>query len=272
MTVAGLVAICYFAVAGGPEGTETLVRTAGPLYSVIGFIVMGLLWSVPMALMSAELTTCFPENGGYVLWVGAAFGPQMGEMAGWLQFVSSAVDLCLYPGLFVVYMEQMVNVDFASHPEAEWAMKFIFILSLLLLNLLGIESVGHGSLVFMSCLLTPFIFITCVALTGSISGTTVLGWPFAISAMLGTLPGSPDWSSFLMVLMWNMGSFESVSVCAGEVSNAASVFPRAIAITVGVVLANYILPILAFSGLDGRDAATRAGRQQQCAFNLKTGP
>jgi amino acid transporter len=27
--------------------------------------------------MSAELTTAFPENGGYVLWVSAAFGSQV---------------------------------------------------------------------------------------------------------------------------------------------------------------------------------------------------
>ena len=82
VSVAGLVAICYFAVAGGPEGTETLIQTAGPFCSVIGFVVVGLLWSVPMALMSAELTACFRENGGYVLWVGSAFGPQAGIMAG----------------------------------------------------------------------------------------------------------------------------------------------------------------------------------------------
>ena len=82
VSVAGLVAICYFAVAGGPEGTETLIQTAGPFCSVIGFVVVGLFWSVPMALMSAELTACFRENGGYVLWVGSAFGPQAGIMAG----------------------------------------------------------------------------------------------------------------------------------------------------------------------------------------------
>ena len=77
VNVMSLVAITYFAVAGGPEGTETLIQTGGPLYSVIGFVVVGVLWSVPVALMSAELTTAFPENGGYVLWVSAAFGSQV---------------------------------------------------------------------------------------------------------------------------------------------------------------------------------------------------
>jgi len=77
VNVMSLVAIFYFAVAGGPQLTETLIQFGGPLYSVIGFVVVGVLWSVPVALMSAELTTAFPENGGYVLWVSAAFGSQV---------------------------------------------------------------------------------------------------------------------------------------------------------------------------------------------------
>lgn len=32
------------------------------------------VWSVPEALITAELATAFPENGGYVVWVTAAFG------------------------------------------------------------------------------------------------------------------------------------------------------------------------------------------------------
>ena len=90
-----LVAITYFAVAGGPEGTETLIQTGGPLYSVLGFIIVGVLWSVPMALMSAELTTAFPENGGYVLWVSAAFGNQVALAPG----APRAISLSLSPPL-----------------------------------------------------------------------------------------------------------------------------------------------------------------------------
>jgi hypothetical protein len=119
---------------------------------------------------------------------------------GWLQFVSSAVDLCLYPGLFVVYLDQMLNVDLSS-PEAVWGLKGLFIVTLMGLNVLGIESVGHGSLVFMGCLLTPFVFITVIAFTGVFSGSTLLGWDFDTATMLGKLEGTPDWSKFLMVLL-----------------------------------------------------------------------
>ena len=51
-----------------------------------------------------------------------------------------------------------------------------------------------------------------------------------------------------------MGYWEGASVCAGEVADVGSVFPRAIMITMVVVLLNYILPIMAFAGLDGNYA------------------
>jgi hypothetical protein len=35
---------------------------------------------------------------------------QAGKMAGWLQFVSSGVDACIYPGLFLVYLEQVHHI------------------------------------------------------------------------------------------------------------------------------------------------------------------
>jgi amino acid transporter len=69
-----LTALLFFNVGGGPFGTEELQQTGGPLFSLFGLLVLSLLWSLPVGLMTAELGTAFPRDGGYVLWVDAAFG------------------------------------------------------------------------------------------------------------------------------------------------------------------------------------------------------
>ena len=69
-----LTSILFFNVGGGPIGTEGMQQAGGPLFSVIGLLVMSLLWSLPVGLMTAELGTAFPRDGGYVIWVEAAFG------------------------------------------------------------------------------------------------------------------------------------------------------------------------------------------------------
>ena len=41
----------------------------GALYAIIGFLVLPFVWSMPEALITAELATAFPYNGGFVLYV-----------------------------------------------------------------------------------------------------------------------------------------------------------------------------------------------------------
>ena len=72
--VLALTALLFFNVGGGPIGTEGLQQAGGPLFSVIGLVLMSLVWSLPVGLMTSELGTAFPKDGGYVLWVDAAFG------------------------------------------------------------------------------------------------------------------------------------------------------------------------------------------------------
>ena len=62
-----------------------------------------------------------------------------------------------------------------------------FIAVVAALNFAGIEQVGHGSLIFMLLLLTPFVLVTVIAFTGVFTGVGVLGWEFKSSNLLGTI-------------------------------------------------------------------------------------
>jgi amino acid transporter len=64
---------------------------------IAGFVVFPLVWSVPEALITAELATAFPENSGYVAWVSAAFGPFWGFQEGWWSWLSGVTDNSIYP-------------------------------------------------------------------------------------------------------------------------------------------------------------------------------
>ena len=65
-------------VSGGPFGIEDNVRAAGPLLAIVGFLVLPIVWSVPEALITAELGAMFPESCGFVIWVASALGPYWG--------------------------------------------------------------------------------------------------------------------------------------------------------------------------------------------------
>lgn len=47
---------------------------------MLGICVVPLIWSVPLALMTAELATMIPESGGHIVWIDRALGPYFGCM------------------------------------------------------------------------------------------------------------------------------------------------------------------------------------------------
>ena len=74
--------LIYYGVSGGPFGLEEAVSAGGPLLTLAGLLVLPFAWSIPEAMVTAELSTAFPEAAGFVAWVSAAYGPYWGFMEG----------------------------------------------------------------------------------------------------------------------------------------------------------------------------------------------
>ena len=67
--VMAAVMLLYFNVSGGPIGAEPIISAAGPLVGLVGLCVFPFVWSIQISLMTAELSSAFPSNGGYSVWV-----------------------------------------------------------------------------------------------------------------------------------------------------------------------------------------------------------
>jgi amino acid transporter len=95
--LASVTVIGFFWVSGGVYGCEELISAAPPLV-VCGFTLgVALAFALPNALMTAELATAFPADGGAVAWVRASFGPTVGlHHAAWV-WLTSLLDAAVYP-------------------------------------------------------------------------------------------------------------------------------------------------------------------------------
>jgi len=101
---ASLVGITFFCVAGGAYGLEDAVGAAGPAWALLAILVVPWVWSLPMALMTAELTAAMPEDGGYVVWVERAFGRFWAFQEESWSWLCSFADNALYPVMFAEYL------------------------------------------------------------------------------------------------------------------------------------------------------------------------
>ena len=110
--VLGLVAmsaIIWFNVSGGPSGSEEIIAAAGPIAGLGLMLVFVVFYSIPQALMTAELSTAFADNGGYSLWVKAAFGDFWAVQESLWSFASGVADSALYPVLFYHVCQKLVR-------------------------------------------------------------------------------------------------------------------------------------------------------------------
>lgn len=81
-----LLALIFYSSSGGPFGIEPIVGAVGPLLGILGYLFFPLVWSVPEALMTAELSSAMPECAGSVAWVTEVRG------SGWLIWVGCEGD------------------------------------------------------------------------------------------------------------------------------------------------------------------------------------
>jgi len=245
LTMPGLIAIIYYSVCGGPFGTEPVVAAAGPLLALVGFVVMPMIWSVPEALVAAELATAFPTNSGYTTWVTAAFGPFWGFMEGFLSWLAGVTDSAIYPVLFRDYLKHVWPA--VGHGWTGYVFVVSLSVVLSLLNFRGLSIVGWSALVLALFTISPFLFIVPVAFT-KMNASNLLILPESFEAV--------DWKTYLNVLFWNLNYWDSASCLAGEVHEPQKAFPRALFITALLVFASYLLPLAAGIGLPGKGGGT----------------
>mmetsp|Transcript_23117 Transcript_23117/g.63828 ORF Transcript_23117/g.63828 Transcript_23117/m.63828 type:complete len:649 (+) Transcript_23117:185-2131(+) len=232
-----LVVLIFFEVSGGPFGTEDAVSSGGPLLTILGFLILPLVWSVPEALITAECATMFPENSGYVAWVTAAFGPFWGFQEGVWSWLSGVTDNSLYPVMLAANLQLFVpELGEPGWPRSVFLVGMALMLSYM--NFRGLTVVGHSLVASCLAILVPFVLLVVLA----VPHIKPANW-------LEFEPKAVDWTTFINVMFWNLNYWDSVSTLAGEVRNPGKTFPRALLMAVLLVVAMYLLPTMAALGI-----------------------
>ncbi|KAH1040359.1 hypothetical protein J1N35_042102 [Gossypium stocksii] len=198
-------------------------------------MVFPLFWSIPEALITAELATSFPENGGYVIWISSAFGPFWGFQEGFWKWFSGVMDNALYPVLFLDYLKHsfpIFNTMIARIP----ALLGITV-SLTYLNYRGLHIVGFSAVSLAVFSLLPFLVMGVI----SIPRIKPKQW-------LVVDFNKVDWRGYFNSMFWNLNYWDKASTLAGEVENPSKTFPKALLGAVVLVVCSYLIPLLAGTG------------------------
>ena len=228
-SAACLVALTFFSVTGGPFGQELIVRAGGPLLALSGLVVFTLLWSVPEAIMTAELSAAYPEAAGFAAWTNAAFGPFLAWIDSWCSWSSGVIDNAVYPILFLAYLEALTGGGPWS-PASRGA--FVVGSSARSRGCSGAGSASRPTRRSPSALvLAPFAVMCALAAAGALAGGSARG------AALERVPEQHLLERQLLRL---------ASAWSAEVDRAC--WGRAMAYAVALCLVSSLLPMLAATG------------------------
>nr|XP_017221800.1 PREDICTED: probable polyamine transporter At3g13620 [Daucus carota subsp. sativus] len=237
-----LVFLVYFDVAGGPYGEEPAVQGAGPLLAILGFLIFPFIWSIPEALITAELSTAFPGNGGFVIWAHHAFGPFFGSMMGSLKFLSTVINIASFPVQCIDYLKRLFHIFSDGQPRT--IAISVSTLMFCFLNLSGLTIVGYVAVALGVISLLPFFIMSAIAIP-SIHPKKWLS--------TGQNGVKKNWNLFFNTLFWNLNYWDNVSTMAGEVDNPQKQFPVALLSAVTVTCLGYIIPLMAVTGAVNAD-------------------
>ncbi|MDR2812188.1 MAG: amino acid permease [Puniceicoccales bacterium] len=209
-------------------------------FSVIFFLI-------PTALVSAELATGFPEEGGIANWVGKAIGSVWGFLAVWLQLFSNVVG---FPAS-LAYLASIIAYA-TGYPTLAENNYYIFFV-ILVVTWCGTWVALHG--IQLASILTNIGSILGTLIPGIIITALGIAWltaghpphmKLSYSALLPTLD-SPEKFVFLLNVLLGFAGLEMSAVHAQNVKNPQRDYPRAILLSTFFIFTISLLGSLAIA-------------------------
>lgn len=235
-----LIVVGFFMVSAGPFGIEEAISSGGALATIIAIMVAPLVISIPLALMSAELSTLFPCCGSPIDWT-ADMGHFISSCNGYCRLLFTILDNPLYASSVTDYTVALFNMP--NHLWIRFIFSFVIYGIVTTLNCFGIEIVNWFSILLSVVIMFPFFIFFGAAAP-----------QFTASKIFATRPAAEiDWIGLVSTSVWLYSGYDCMGSLANDVRNPRKVYPIGLLITVLIVTLVYLFPTIAGLSLNMTD-------------------
>lgn len=187
--------------------------------SITIWIITAIIFFIPYGLISAELGSTYPDDGGIYNWVERAYGERPAVLVGWYYWVNVAFWM---PAVFIAFATWISYVFF---PDASpWLLAGIAIVMCWLIVMVGIRGVELGVLV------TNIAAVAKVAVLLIFGG---LGVAYGIKHGLANdfslesfLPSFDNTTQYIAAITYNLLGFELIGSIGGSIRDPGKTIPR----------------------------------------------
>ena len=214
---------------------DTVASSAAIGVQGLGFwIILGLLFFIPYGLITAELGSAWPDEGGIYVWVRESFGPMWGTITSWMYWVNVALWAPSVFVLFIGAVEVAFNVDVPAFWEAVIVIAMVW----------AIVAVGILPLSWSKFVPSLSAALKVIVLVG----LGVMGVAFAVKNGTANSFSADQWLpawntdslSFLPIIIYSYMGFELMSSAGGAIKEPKRDVPKMIVLAGAAILAVYM--------------------------------
>lgn len=232
---------------GSVDSIRNLPATALFGSQLIVFFILGaLFFLIPTALVSAELASGWPKQGGIYIWVKEAFGREMGFLAIWLQWIENVIwypTILSFVGGTIGYL---IDPQLANNPHFLWCVIVVSFWAVTYVNLRGMRSSAwFSNLCALMGLLVPMTLIITLGAIWLFSGNQSQ-IHFDWASICPHLQDQRIWVSLTAIMMSFCG-IEIATVHANDVKQPQHAFPQALTYAVLIILSTLMFGSLAIA-------------------------
>lgn len=255
LTLLPLFGLIYFTVCGGSFGAEPMISLSGPGFALVLLFLTPLVFSIPNMLMVRELQSMMPVEGGYYHWLKKAFGPFVGFLGGWMNWVVSWVDVTIYPVLAAVYLSFFIPAlntgatiggIYFSGVVLSFLVAMLLIWLVSYLNIRGARLTGLTTDWLGVVMMIPLIIMSVIGIAAWIKSGQTIHLPFLPNgAPVNFSNLIPALGTGIYIAMWNYMGWELPTAAGDEVVNPKKTYPLAMVLVLVVTIASYSIPTVA---------------------------
>lgn len=234
------------------------------------YLLLGALgFFIPLGLLTAELSTTYPERGGVFAWVERAFGHRTGFLAAWLFWTQNLIWYPTTLSFIASTLAYLFDPSLAASKAYNVGVILVCLLGATYVNLQGTKvSAWLSSLCTIVGIFIPSSLIIGLGITWACSSNAPsLHWNW------GTL--FPEWTQIKHLVFFSgvilaYTGIEMSAVHAKEVAHPERTYPRALLYSSGLFLLLTSLGVLSIIGATtDQSLSLTSGSMQALSFLLK---
>ncbi len=236
------------------------------------WIIMILGFFIPYALISAELGTQYPSEGGMYTWVKKALGKKWAGRVAWFYWVNFPLWIASLADLVTTLIMSAFGIELSLVMVLGIQIFYIF-----LITILGMLRISQSAWVANLGAIVKFIVLAGIGVIGIYvfikhgTANPIESWHDLVPLI--SADGGVDWTgvSFVALIIFNMLGFEVVGTFIDDMDNPKKQIPQAIILGGILIAVFYLLPSFAMGvAIPVEEIATNSGLLESYQVLLET--